>query len=107
MFLKAGVEMHFELKIIPSKTVEIIMKMTTELRLLMTLRKKASENFVGNGENAGNHHFLLFPPCFLPYHRQQSLFHYRLNNLLYVSAFNFVQSNTLSFGTELMNIISH
>ena len=22
------------------------------------------ENFVGRGENAGNHHFLLFPQCF-------------------------------------------
>ena len=21
-------------------------------------------NIVGKGENAGNHHFLLFPPCF-------------------------------------------
>ena len=24
------------------------------------------ENIAGNGENAGNQHFLLFPPCFLP-----------------------------------------
>ena len=27
----------------------------------MTIRKKALENIVGKGENAGNQHFLLFP----------------------------------------------
>ena len=30
----------------------------------MTLRKKALENTVGKGENAGKQHFLLFPQCF-------------------------------------------
>ena len=29
--------------------------------------KKPFENIVGKGENAGNQHFLLFPPCFLPF----------------------------------------
>ena len=27
-------------------------------------RRKAFENLVGKGENAGNQHFLLFPQCF-------------------------------------------
>ena len=29
------------------------------------------ENIVGKEENAGNHHFLLFPQCFLPYKKQE------------------------------------
>ena len=32
--------------------------------------KKAFRNIVGKGENAGAQHFLLFPQCFLSYHRQ-------------------------------------
>ena len=36
-------------------------------RLLTTLKKKALENAVGKGENAGGQHFLLFPQCFLLY----------------------------------------
>ena len=39
-------------------------------QLLTTRKKKALENTVGKGENAGNHHFhqhfLRFPLCFLP-----------------------------------------
>ena len=31
---------------------------------LTPLKKKAFENIVGNRENAGNQHFLLFPQCF-------------------------------------------
>ena len=37
---------------------------TTQSRLLTTLWKEAFENILGQGENAGNHHFLLFPNCF-------------------------------------------
>ena len=40
----------------------------------MTLRKKPFENIVGQGENADNQHFLLFPQCFLPYQGQKLLF---------------------------------
>ena len=36
--------------------------------------KQAFENIVGNGENAGNQHFLLFPQCFLFYQRQKYYF---------------------------------
>ena len=32
------------------------------------------ENIVGNGENAGNQHFLLFPQYFQMYQRQLSSF---------------------------------
>ena len=38
-----------------------------------TLKKKALENIVGKGENAGNQHFLLLPPCFLPLSKQISV----------------------------------
>ena len=31
---------------------------------LNTLKKKAFENILGKGENAGHQHFLLFPQCF-------------------------------------------
>ena len=39
----------------------------------MTVKKKALENTVGKGENAGNQHFLLFP-YFNTYLRQNSSF---------------------------------
>ena len=35
---------------------------------------KPFENIVGKGENAGKHHFLLFPQCFLPSPKQISTF---------------------------------
>ena len=38
----------------------------------MTLKKKAFENTVVKGENAGNQHFLLLPKCFLLYQREKS-----------------------------------
>ena len=37
----------------------------------MTLQKKALENIVGIGENAGNQNFLFFPQCFLLCHTQK------------------------------------
>ena len=47
---------------------------TTQSRLLTTLRKKALENTVGKGENAGNLHFVLFPQYFLRYQEEKSSF---------------------------------
>ena len=38
--------------------------MTTQSRLLTTMRKKALKNIVGKGENAGNQHFFPFPAMF-------------------------------------------
>ena len=32
--------------------------------------QKTLKNIEGKGENAGNQHFLLFPQCFLPNHKQ-------------------------------------
>ena len=40
---------------------------------LTPLRKKAFENSVGKGENAGYQHFLLFPQCFLTFPKQISI----------------------------------
>ena len=36
--------------------------------------RKAFENIVEKGENAGHQHFLLFPQCFLPYQREINAF---------------------------------
>ena len=47
---------------------------TTQSRCLMTLGKRAFENIVGKGENAGNQHFLIFPQFFLPFPKQISSF---------------------------------
>ena len=47
----------------------------TQSRLLITLKKKALENTVGKGENAGNQYFLLFPQSFLLYQREILSFH--------------------------------
>ena len=45
----------------------VILLLTTQSQLLMTLGKNPFENIVGKGENAGNQHFLLFPQCFQRY----------------------------------------
>ena len=42
------------------------------------MEKKAFENVVGKGENAGNQHFLLFPQCFLLFPTQISIFELEL-----------------------------
>ena len=36
------------------------------------MEKKAFENIVGKGENAGKQHFFLFPQCFLLYKGHKS-----------------------------------
>ena len=73
---------------------------TTHLRLLMTLYKKPFENIVGNGENAGNQHFLLFPECFLPFLKQISIFQLHLF-FLSANAFNLGQCKLLLFSKGL------
>ena len=47
---------------------------TTQSQLLTTLKQSVFENIVGKGEYAGNQHFLLFLPCFLPFPKQISIF---------------------------------
>ena len=41
---------------------------------LTTLKKKAFENILGKGENAGNQNFVLSPKCFLPFTKQILIF---------------------------------
>ena len=48
-----------------------LVKSTTQSQLLTTLGKDPFEKIEGKEENAGNQHFLLFPPCFQPYQRQK------------------------------------
>ena len=57
--------------------------------------KEAYKNIVGKGENAGNQHLILFPPCFLPFPKQISIFQPNVNCLLQMLSKNF------SFGKEL------
>ena len=57
-----------------SKIFSVLILHQTFPQLSTTLRKKALENTVGKGENAGNQHFLLFPQCFLTNQREKSSF---------------------------------
>ena len=43
----------------------LVQTFITQCYLLMTVRKKAFENIVGEGESGGHQHFLLFPQCFV------------------------------------------
>ena len=51
----------------------LVQDFSTQSRLLTTLYEKLLENIVGR-KNAGNHYFLLFPQCFLPFLRQIYIF---------------------------------
>ena len=54
------------LKVVKSRDcVEIVKPLPHNTDFLMTLRNKTFKNIAGKGENAGYHHFLLFPQCFL------------------------------------------
>ena len=71
----------------------------------MTLKKKVFENIVGNGENAGNHHFLLFTQCFLHYQGQKSSFQLHLLCHLQINGqVNLDKSKILLFGIELTGL---
>ena len=64
--------------------------------------RKAFENFMGKGENAGNQHFLHFPPCFLT-KSETEIIVLTTFNLLSSNAFNFKKAKILSFGKEFNN----
>ena len=65
--------------------------LTAQSQLLTTLRKEASENISGKGENAGNHYFLKIFSILL-----EKNFNFKVTFiLLSAKAFN------LSFGTGL------
>ena len=57
--------------------------------------KKAFENIVGKGENAGNRHFLLFPQWFLLYQGKKTCL--QTSDLLSANALNLVKSKNLSY----------
>ena len=67
-------------------------------------KKKAFENIVGKGENAGNQHFLLFPQCFLPCQRKILTILASLKSSS-ANAFNLDKSKILSFGKEFKLMI--
>ena len=73
---------------------------TKQSRLLTTLKRKALENTMGKGENAGNQHFLLFPTVFSTLSKREIII-LIIFNMSSAKAFNFDKSNILSFGKEL------
>ena len=64
----------FPHNVFKSFLVSVVQPFTAQSRLITTLRKKPFENIVGKGENAGNQHFLIFLPYFLPIPQQISIF---------------------------------
>ena len=90
--------------------------------LLTTLKKRAFENIVGKGENAGYQHFLLFPQFFLLYQRmmvtsispfptifsalseRQKLSFQQTFILSSANAFNLVLFKILPFGRVLIKL---
>ena len=62
--------------------------------LFMTLKKKPFENIEGNGENAGNQNFLLFPQRFLSY--QKVIISLATFTLSSMNALNLVKSKMQS-----------
>ena len=63
--------------------------------------RKAFENIVGKGENAGNQHFLLFPQCFLLYQKTEIIISVTVN-LSSAYSFNLDKPKIFSFGKELV-----
>ena len=79
---------------------------TTQSRVLTTMKKRAFENLVGKGENAGYQHFLLFSQGFLHCQTITTV------NLSSANGFNLDKSTILSFckrstyeGKELVDIV--
>ena len=64
-------------------------QITTQIRLLMTLKKMPFENKVGKAENADDQPFLLFLQCFLPILIRFSAFRSLLFFLLSSKCFQF------------------
>ena len=54
-------------------------KMAGNQRFLPSQQKSPFENIEGKGENVGNQHFLIFPPCFLPIPNHISTFQFNLS----------------------------
>ena len=67
------------------------------LNSIMKKKKKAFENIVGKGENAGNQHFHLFPQCFLPFLKQNSIIQSHLFCLLQM-LLNLDHTKNMEFG---------
>ena len=70
----------------------------------MTCKKKAFENTVGKGENAGDQHFLLFPQCFILLTKGEIII-LVMFNLSSANALNLVTSKILLFGKGLSSIL--
>ena len=74
---------------------------TKKSRVLMNLGGKPLEYIVGKGENAGNQHFLLFPPCFL--HDQRQNHHLTLNLIcqFWTANNNMMSKMWINVGTDI------
>ena len=81
--------------------VHTILSFTPESQVFTTLEKKASENIVGKGENAGNQHFLLFQQCFPTFPNKSPFFCSPFCHLQ--NAFKLDWSIILLFGKDMLN----
>ena len=87
-----------------------ILSFGKELTLYQTIltfkdpKRRAFENIVGKGENAGYQHFLFFPQCLFsvcPKSKFNFSFQFILSS---ANAFNLNQSKIFSFGKELQDV---
>ena len=81
---------------IMDKTSKYSYLFTTLSQVSTTLKKRAFENIVGKGENAGHQHFLLFS-CFLQLSKTKIIIQAKLD-LSSANAFNLVKAKILPFG---------
>ena len=66
------------------------------MAIFTTLRKRPLKNILGQGENAGSQHFLLFPQCFLP--QEEYLMVLTTLNLSFAIALSLDNAKVLSSG---------
>ena len=85
------------LSVFKVRSLQDVKSLSTQSRILTTLRKKAFENIVGKGENAGNQHFLLCPTMFSTLSEREIIIS-AIFIMLSANAFNVDKSKILSFG---------
>ena len=89
----------FGLAVVRDVILNLLLTFNYTILTFMTLGKKAFENVVRKGENAGNQHFFLFPQCVFTLEKSNFIF-----ILLSGNAFNLEKSKILSFVKELEQI---
>ena len=96
MFLRTAGRYRPWVTIISKHFLQIQQSLTL-YHTIPTQRKKALENTVGKGENAGNQHFLLFPTVFSTLSKREIII-VTTSILSSTTAFNLDKAKILSFG---------